>query len=860
MITQTSLSSSDPSSFADFASDASIYAQFELQVAAHPHLPAVVTLSGTTTFEELDRIVRRIAAELVLLPHSEKPIALLMREGVLLFATILAASMANRIFIPLEITGARSWLARVVAASGAAFVVTDRSGQEDGLRIAGERPVLLAETLAETSRGPLLQSRSKSRDIAFIIYTSGSSGQPKGVAADHGFALHRVAARRKRYQFQAGARFGHARSCGYSAGLNTALAALLSGAGLNIFDLRGEGMHCLAPWLNARGITHLSLTSSFFRTWLATLPQDYRFPELRALSAAAEPLCGSDLARMATHLVGDWRLLHSLSSTETGVMTSAVFTPSSQVQQGVLPVGSPISGVEVRLEDEKGNLVSTGEAGEIVVHAEHMAHSYWNDPGATAAAFSTDSRGRRVYRTRDFGRWNEEGVLEHLGRKDRKIKLRGYSVEPHEVECALLRLPGIRDASVVVDGTGDGARILAFVSGPEDLSAAKGKEIRDELARDLPPQLVPAEVVALEALPLTPRGKVDRQALLQRRSAPMRAAARLPSNDIERMLFDIWQKTLHRKDFGIDDSFHDLGATSLHIFSVFSWLDALGWNLAPSMIFEAPTITQQAVRLRDYASPESTSRTVVTFRDTGEKPPLFFVHARKGDILYARELFPNLKGDRPYYGLKPPPLDGKSRIPRTIERIAASFIADIKKIQPEGPYHLCGYSFGGTVVYEMAQQLTAAGEGVAFLALVDTSTDPRERIGGRRVRRKRRPFQKIRKFFDPLWAVGVLVSYWQDEIRMQLRAPVMYERRLNFYNYIYMRASHRYRRRPYAGRMVVFSRLGQAKTHREQWTQLVLGGVDVHEIPGNHGEIVWPPVNALLAEALDKSLAAANPD
>lgn len=216
-----------------------------------------------------------------------------------------------------------------------------------------------------------------------------------------------------------------------------------------------------------------------------------------------------------------------------------------------------------------------------------------------------------------------------------------------------------------------------------------------------------------------------------------------------------------------------------------------------------------------------------------------------------------VSSDRP---ARPPPLDGKSSIPRTVENIAANFIADVKKIQLEGPYHLCGYSFGGTVVYEMAQQLTAAGDGVAFLGLIDTSADPRQRIGRRRVRRKPRPYRKVRKFLGPLWALGILMSYWPDEIRLLLHAPVEYERRLNFYNYVYMRASHRYRRRPYAGRMVVFSRLGRAGMHREQWTRLVLGGLDVHEIPGDHGEIVWPPVNALLAEALDKSLAASKPD
>ncbi len=823
--------------------------RFERQAAATPHLPAVVTLKEAVTYSELQQLVTRIAAELAQLPHSEKPVALLMREGPLLFATMLAAAKANRIFIPLEVTGAENWLARVVTSCVSACVISDRPGFEAAKRIApGGVDVLLAEDLSKSSRQAFTESHATGDDIAFVIYTSGSTGQPKGVAADHKFVLHRIKARQKSYDFRIGDRYGHVRSCGYSAGLNTALAALLSGAGVYAYDIRSEGLHRMASWLNAQKITQLALTSSLFRTWLAALPAGYQLPHLRVLLASAEPLYGSDLARVSAHLTGDWRLIHNFSSTETGVVTTGIFGISSAQTEGALPVGTPISDIEVSLEDDNGKSVPCGEVGEIVVRADCMARGYWNDPEGTAAKFLVDVDGRHVYRTRDFGRFRPDGMLEHFGRKDRKIKLRGYSVEPHEVECALLRVSGVRDTAVVVDGVGDDARLVAFVSGPDVSSKETGSNIRNQLMRDLPPQLVPAEITVLGSLPLTPRGKIDRKALLKHRSAAA-GSTRAPTNSYERLLFDIWRKALRRNDFGIDDSFQDLGGTSLQGFLIFSWLDTLGWDLPPSMILEAPTVAQQAAILRDNALSLGAARRLVPFRVAGESPALFFLHARKGDILYVRELLASFGVTRSIYGLRPSPLDGTSSLPRSVEAIAAGYIAEMQGIQPQGPYHVCGYSFGGTLALEIARQLSAEGQSVGLVGLIDTV----HWGDGRRAFKTKSP---LRKAFSALYSFGVTLFYLPDELRLLAGRPIAFDRRMDFYGHVYGRASRRYKRRPYAGPVALFSSKGRVEHHRESWSPIAQGGLEIVELPGNHRDIVWPPTSALLASALEASIAA----
>ncbi len=825
---------------------------FEQQAAFTPDLPAIVASNEALSFGELDLLSRRIAGALHRLPAAG-PVVLLMRESPLLFAVMLGAARAGRIFIPLEITGAASWMARVVASSGAAFVIADEKGRDLAQRIAGDQALFLdADALAESDAPPLSGHHAQPDDVASILYTSGSTGHPKGVAMDHAFILRGVRVRGARYGYRPGDRFGHLRSSGYSGGFHNSFAALLNGAGVYAFDVRTQGMHRLAAWLNSNAITQIAITGSLFRTWLARLPETYRFPHLRVLQASAEPVYGSDLQRLGRHLSGNWRLLHGLSSTEMGVITHAEFGPASPPIEGALPVGWPLPDVDIRLEDQNGHAVAPGEEGEIVIRSRTLARGYWKDDEATAARFSQEKDGRCVYRTRDMGRFLADGTLEYLGRRDRKIKLRGYSVEPYEVECALLRLPNVRDAAVVIDGEGDAATLFAFISGPRDCTPEAAKSLRDRLASDLPPHLVPARVTVMPSLPLTPRGKIDRNLLLKCLPRKSDTPVRPPSDDIERTLFEIWRRTLRRSDFGIDDNFHELGASSLQVFYVFSWLDALGWNLPPSMIFEAPTIAQQAEILHLHPPFQGAAGRIIPFRETGSLAPVFFIHARKGDILYARELYPLLKENRPLYGIRAPILDGSEPILRSVEEIAATYLADARRVQPKGPYNICGYSFGGIVAFEMARLLRAAGEEVALLGMIDTQMQAKGRYAPSGARAPR----GLKKVGAYLWSLGVAVSYWQDEIRMLLKMPVPHERRLAYYTYTYMQASRRYQWQLYDGSAVMFSSAGRAERHSKSWSPFFKGGFEVLEIPGDHSDIIWPPLNGVLAEAINAKLDA----
>ena len=319
-------------------------------------------------------------------------------------------------------------------------------------------------------------------------------------------------------------------------------------------------------------------------------------------------------------------------------MAGLTLNSSSQLEQGAVPVGKPVRGTEIRLENDAGQIVGPGEIGEIVVKSPFLALGYWKEPELTAASFPTDpTDGRRFFRTSDLGRWRRDGTLEHFGRKGRKIKVRGFSVEPFEVECDLLRQPGISNAVVVLhQDAGKEALLVAYVAAPSNISAST---IRNGLATRLPTHLVPSHIVVMDSLPMTASGKIDRNALpppslKNLTSHGYRAAA----NEHERLLVSIWEEILKLSKIGIDDNFFELGGTSLQTLVLFDRIKTvLSRDLPPSTILYAPTIVQLAELMRREGTFETAER-LVPFRLAGGNEPLYFMHLGDGSLNYVRHL------------------------------------------------------------------------------------------------------------------------------------------------------------------------------------------------------------------------------
>ena len=857
-----------------------IAARFERQVSLTPDNPAVLTDVGAVTYRELNEMADFVADEIISdSGNDQSPVALLMKDSLSSIAAMLGAAKAGRVFIPFDLSFPENYIAETIKDSGASLVLTNAKSADLSKRIHGARVCVLDFDKHGAGHSIIPQRKQVVHPggAAYILYTSGSTGKAKGVVLSHEFLLRYVDLWSGRFQIGCGDRMSLLFSCNWGTGMHNAFVALLNGACVCPFDIRNWGVGALSKWISEREITILVTTSSLFRTWAATLSGERRFPQLRLIRNVAEPLYSEDIARAGRFFTKGCQIVHSMGTTETGTVAINGLDLTISPEAGVLPVGHAASGVDIRIENEAGNPVKTGETGEIVVSGRYLAIGYWKNAALTDAVFHSepDDPTKRSYRSGDFGRWRSDGQLEYLGRKDRKVKFRGFSVELFEIERALLRLPEVQDAVVVMRGDDpDHGQLVTYIVGPKDRSPSAAQSIISRVSAHLPAHMLPSEIVILDSMPLTERGKVDRAALLQQsnRKSADTELYRAPADGLERALARIWHKAMKLPKLGLDDNFYALGGTSLQAFQIFAQIAAeIGRDMPPTTMIEAPTIAAQAALLRD-AAPVRSSSLLVSFRAKGSGQPLFVVHGGFGDIMFVRELALHLKSDRPLFGISPPMLDGTRRIPRDMASLAAAYLAEIRKVQPEGPYLLAGYSFGGWAALEMAQLLRRQGEVVDFLGIIDTNagiTRTNRETGSLRAKRHIRAllvrnlrgilsYLRMRAVKNLVYGFVAASLHVAPHLPKGLRAlffrPPRYTLRSDLYWGICKRIAQRYAAKPYAGHIVMFSSKGNANPHRLFWGPLALDGLTVHEIPANHTKIVLAPHSAVLAAAFDASL------
>jgi|GEM_PF-1655307 len=326
---------------------------------------------------------------------------------------------------------------------------------------------------------------------------------------------------------------------------------------------------------------------------------------------------------------------------------------------------------------------------------------------------------------------------------------------------------------------------------------------------------------------------------------------RTPRDDCERELVAIWQEVLKHPKIELDDDFFELGGTSLQALMVFAEIEArFGCSLSPTAIVQAPTIARLAEFIR-VATDIAASQSLVPLRASGTGLPLFLVHNRYCFLMYYRHLLRDLKSNRPVFGLQPPPLNGKHRIARTVETMAADYVTEIRRVQPHGPYLLAGHSYGGLVSFEIAQQLVRQGERVGFLGLVDTLRDvPAE--GGSQA--KKRFGRNIYDFVAKLRWIRHVAPKRIHDLKVKLGYPIPHERRPDHYDWLCVRASRKYVAKPYAGHVTMFSSSGNTERQRDCWSPVARGGLTIIEMPATHDDIVLPPHSRLLASHFDDCL------
>ncbi|MEU8540641.1 amino acid adenylation domain-containing protein [Streptomyces sp. NPDC048717] len=694
---------------------------FQGQVARTPDRTALRSGDDTLSYAELNRRANRLAHHLRSLGVGpESIVALLLPRSPEQVTAVLAVLKAGGAFLPVDPDYPAERIRHMLADARPSRVLALRSTAdrlpEPAAALVLDDP-LTARTLdAAPDTDPADQDRTTAlltAHPAYVIHTSGSTGRPNGVVVTHEGIANLAARQIDRFQVTAADRVLQFASPSFDAAFSELCVALLSGAEL-VLATREELMpgRPLTELIARHRVTHVTLPP----VALSVLPPD-GLATVRTLAVAGDAMPADAVRRWGSGR----RLINAYGPTETTVCATMSEPLTGQDRPSI---GRPIGGAGVRVLDERLRPVPPGVAGELYVSGPGLARGYLGRPGLTAQRFLPDPfgpPGSRMYRTGDLVRWDREGRLHFLGRADHQLSVRGFRVEPGEIEAALLDHPAVAQAVLTVreDGRGE-PRLIGYAVPHGD--APDPAELRAHAARLLPAHMVPAAVIVLPALPVTPNGKLDRAALPEPDfSGQPDRAARSPREAVLRELF---AEVLGAPDLGVHDSFFDAGGHSMLAARLIDRIHTtLGLDLGLRLLFESPSVAELAAAL-DAAADESRRGgdwdVLLPLRPDGAGAPVFCVHPAAGLGWSFAGLARYLDAGHPLYALQSPGLDGgPDRLPETVADTAAAYVAEIRRVAPQGPYHLLGWSAGGLIAHEMAVQLQAAGEQVGLLAVLD---------------------------------------------------------------------------------------------------------------------------------------------
>ena len=550
-------------------------------------------------------------------------------------------------------------------------------------------------------------------NLAYVIYTSGSTGKPKGVLIEHKGLSNLAQAQIETFKLQPHHRVLQFASLSFDASIFEIVMALRSGATLYLAnpEFRSPGKP-LIDFLRDNAISHVTLPPAV----LKLLPKT-QLPALQTIICAGES-CAPDLVNFWAK---NRQFFNAYGPTEATVWSSiAELTNSTKIS-----IGRPILHTQIYILDKHLQPVPIGIPGELHVSGLGVARGYLNRSHLTPKRFISnpfsDKYGARMYKTGDLARYLPDGNIEFLGRIDEQVKVRGFRIELGEIEAVLRQHPGVQEtAAIACNDSSGNQRLIAYIVPNNPTPSAI--ELRNFLKAKLPPYMIPNAFQIIDFLPLTPNGKINRRRLSspENLTAASGDAFAEPRSPTESTLAQIWASILNLDRVGIRDNFFDLGGDSLLAVRLIDRINKqFQQDLPLSFLFLNPTVEHLANSLNSGENYLQNSP-LVTINSHGSSPPFFCVHPIFGVVFPYYKLAAELGREQPFYALQPRGIDGENSPLTSIEDMAAFYIAAVREVQPQGPYFLGGWSFGGLVAFEMAQQLQKAGERVALLAILDT--------------------------------------------------------------------------------------------------------------------------------------------
>ncbi|MGY2288246.1 amino acid adenylation domain-containing protein [Pseudomonas sp. SDO528_S397] len=691
------------------------------QRAMHsPGATALVFEHQVLDYAGLNERANRLAHYLI--RHGIGPetrVALCLPRSVEVIVAILAVLKAGAAYVPIDPAYPAARQAYMLSDARPRLVLVQHA-DEAQQAWAGTLPTLalhsphVLEALAQSpAHDPTDRDRLGTLHAthpAYVIYTSGSTGQPKGVEVTHaglvGMALSHV----ERLGVTARSRILQFVSLSFDVSIGELAFGLVAGAALVIVPEGQRDPDGLVALANQQGITHLSVPAAI----LAALPLE-SLPSCETLVVGGES-CSPELI---AHWARGRRMLNAYGPTETTVCA----TMSSLVgAESVASIGQPLWNTRVYVLDNALNPLPPGLVGELYIAGPGLARGYFDQPGSTAQRFVAcpfGPPGTRMYRTGDRARWCEDGSLAFAGRADTQIKIRGFRVEPGEVEAFLTGQEDVAQAAVVAtQANGGSAQLLAYVVPHIGGPALQALALRRRMGDVLPAHMVPAHVFVVDGLPLTANGKLDRKSLQTPPTLP--APVQVPLTARESIVAELFSEVLDVPVVGADDSFFDLGGHSLLAARlVMRVREVLGVEVNVRTLFEASSVAALAHRLAIPHAGAISNGPLLALRAKGNLPALFCVHPAFGFGWGYARLLPHLSLQRPVHAFQARGIEADEPAATSFQAMLEEYLACIRAVQPVGPYHLLGWSFGAVFAHALACRLQQQGEVVEFLGLLD---------------------------------------------------------------------------------------------------------------------------------------------
>jgi len=865
---------------ADCPKDLCIHQLFESQVEQTPDAIAVVLEDQQLTYQELNRRTNQLANHLrVLGVGPEVPVGICVKHSLEMVVGLLGILKAGGVYVPLDPAYPKERLAFMLEDAEVPVLLTQEP-LLTGLPEHNAKVVCLDsdwEAIAqESAENPICLTLPE--NLAYVIYTSGSTGQPKGVLVSHASISAHCFNVQRYYELDSSDKVLQFASLSFDLSLEQVLPTLIVGATLVMMSTDVWHTTEFHKRISACGLTVLNIPTGY---WQELAREWADFLELvpnvqpRVFIVGGDTMLPEFLDLWNRTPLSSTRLINAYGPTETTITATAFDTTPWLRERSTLqriPIGRPLANREIYILNRDGIVVPVGVPGELYIGGDCLARGYLNRADLTAENFIPNpfsgKPGTRLYKTGDLTRYLSDGNIEFLGRVDHQVKIRGFRVELEEVEAVLRQHPAVRDTVVSARETAPGEKQLVAYVVAQGESPPTASDLRVFLKDKLPDYLMPAVFVPLDALPLLPNGKIDRRALPkpgQTRSEPGRAFV-APRNALELQLTSLWEEVLGIRSIGVTDNFFELGGHSLAAVRLFALIEKrLGKKVPLATVFQGPTVEHLAKILHEHAkSPPRSS--LVAIQPGGNRRPFFLIHPAGGHVFPYVHLAHYLGSDQPAYGLQARGLEEGQEPHSRIEDMAAYYIEALRAVQPEGPYLLGGWSMGGIVALEMAQQFRAQRQRVALLAFLDTriptadeeladedfdarllvdfvryfglSLDLRDSLA-------RLPKHEL---LEPVLEHAKRAGLMPSDIEVSQARPFIELCKADF------RATQNYVLHRYPGRITLFTAgqelAGTSSDPTLGWSQWAAAGVEVHVVPGNHATMVYKPHVEVLAEKL----------